>query len=391
MSLIASQPTNLTFDSNATGTTLETGWRSSRSSLQVRHLEDVRDNLRRLKQRQQPQDFMRNASHFIVQWNGTTPEGFFIHQDGVRSAPMKLDRHALRQMAAFLLPARGLGFIDSLTKKSTIGGDKVASMAWDLHRQAYNNGEGKDHTFRTILGTDNLPMVRAVLSGGYPRYDNLDLIEDAMVGLRERIDEWAVVDYSVRNSKMRVRLLHQNEVHRAMAVNKPIPGISLRDSEVGTSRVYILPETFTPWCSNGCGHWAPLLKQGYSRPHSGVTSDQIRGEVADKMESTLTEAYGIRKAYNQAMHVKIDDAFAWFQAQVGTDITQYQQEQVETAMASEPTVRGTNLLGTVVDAVTWVAHEQMDLDTQHRMERLGGQLLHAGLEQQVDRRILIDA
>jgi len=370
-------------------TVAEDSWQSSRKALQTTHLEYVRDQLRRQRLAQNPEDINRQAGQFMVGFRGTTPLGFFMSQDGTPGPMWKLDRRALRSLCSFYLPNRGLGFMDALAKLEK--GDKTATMVMSQFRETYE----KNHLFRTVLGVDGHRQVRAVLSNNYPVYDNLQFIEDVMNGLGNRVDEWKVLDYSNRDSRMRVRMLHENDEYRARQIDKPIPTISLHNGEVGNSAVRILPGTFTLWCSNGCGNHLPLREQGYAQNHSGKTAENIQENIGHALESTLVTSYGIVKQYNQAMHVQIDEAFgenpafAWFQDQVADNdlVSDKIQEQVRHTMENERTVHGRNLLTTVVDAVTYVAHEQMDLAAQDRLERLGGELLHSGLGQSQHRRI----
>lgn len=378
----------------APSTTLHS-WATTQDGREGRHLEEIRDLLRAQRDLEDPQDYERSPSTAVLKLNyGRAHRMQLLFAEGM-GEPMGLSRHALRQLAERTLPSRGLGFMDkliSLRMRNQAGeldeaGAKLATMTWAL----FNQTRKQPLTFRTVK-RGPFRQVRAVLSQGYAVYDNLQFIEDTLAALGSQADLYRAIDWRIDDDAMRVRLVGGGngglETWQSRAVDKPIPMVELWDSEVGKRAVYVKSGTYTLWCSNGCGHWSD---DGVWRwNHTGRTSERIREGVASAIAEAAVKGSGIVEAYNQALNTSINDAFLWFEQQVGNDVTETQKESVRNTMLNNPTVHGEGkLLASVVDAVTWVAHEQADLFEQERLERMGGRLLQRGLGQSEGGRIRV--
>jgi len=374
------------------------------------HLEALRDELREIRQRSDPQDYERSPAQAVIRMGAMGQVSAQFLYPGGMGEPMALTRTAARQLAARTLPQKGLGFLRALARsgQDRVGGGsspgaKLATMAWStlareqgqpLLWRTTNWAHVGPHRAVTAIPVMPRPRsVRAVLSQGYATYDNLEMIEDVLTALGPQADHYRVLDRVLTEDAMRVRLVGGSaealELYRGTQVDKPMPVVEFWDSPTGCRAVWVKSGTFTRWCSNGCGHWSD--KAVWRWPHTGRTSERIRVGVASAMTEAATAASGVAAAYDAALETEINDAFGWFEEQVGNMVTQGTREQVRNTMLTEPTVHGNGrLLASVVDAVTYVAHEQADIFEQERLERLGGRLLHAGLQQaDEDRRILV--
>lgn len=342
--------------------------------------------LRRYRTADAPIDIERSPSTAMIRVNRHgNPTIQFLMPDG-QVEPIELTRHAARQLAQRTLPARGLGFVDSLAEIRDLdragnrfdAGASLASVVWSL----FGRQSKEALMFRTVDAGDRR-IVRAVLSQGYAVYDCLEFVEDTLRSLGTEADNYRAIGWNISDSAMRLRLVagaDASEHYARREVDKPIPMVELWDSEIGARAVYVKSGTFTLWCSNGCGHWSDDAAWRWN--HSGRTSTRIRDGVRDAIAEAALKSAGIVEAYDQALHTAIDDAVAWFRQSTEATLSDALQSKVIDTMGSNPTVHGAGrLLASVVDAVTYVAHEQSSLFEQERLERLGGQLLHAGLRE----------
>jgi hypothetical protein len=355
------------------------------SKIQTYHLEEVRDMLRARKERENPQDYERLPTNTLVKLSKEISGIQFAHVEGA-GEPHKLHPRAFRQLASFVGEGHAHTVLKRLMRKGGADGEKVASMAMHLFNKAYP----KRLKYR-VATRGGMPVVRAVLSEGYCTYDHLDLANDTLTALGDRADKYRVIDYSIGDDMMSIRLLGGDdatlEAWEAKEINWPFPIVELGNSETGDSSVFAKGGTFTLWCSNGCGHWDKSAGI-WRRRHVGRTSDAIRNGLVGAITDQLLLGEGITEAYGNAMSIQINDAYAWFLAQVEDSMTTPQKEAVRTTMMNNSTVNGGGrLLASVVDAVTWVAHEQGDRFRQQELETLGGQLLHRGIQQAEGNRI----
>jgi hypothetical protein len=385
--LTLSRPSPLEAQAVPTATLHEYRPRPGRpGSREGRHLEEVRDILRAQRDLEAPDDPERSPSTIRLRLGYDTPHRMQITYPEGMGEPMTLSRHALRQLAARTLPARGLGFIDKLSQVTIREGEEakprgaqMATMTWALLNRQHTDPV----MFRTVM-RGGQRQVRAVLSQGYATYDNLEFIEDTLTSLGSTADLYRTIGWRITDEVMRLRLVGGSEeglrTWQRRDVDKPMPMVELWNSEVGRRAVYVKSGTYTLWCSNGCGHWSD---DGVWRwNHTGRTAERIRSGVRSAIEEAGVKAQGIVEAYDAALSTAIDDAYAWFESQVEGDLTETQREQVQQTLLHNPTVHGNGrLLASVVDAVTYVAHEQASLFEEERLERIGARLLHRGLQQ----------
>lgn len=360
-------------------------WQSPRDQFTGYHLEEVRDLLLQCKHQDAPCDYDRSPATTVLRLaRAGSPSFQMLFSDGL-GEPMTVSRHALRQLADRTLPSRGLGFLDAMCEVQTGGqvplrdaGAELATVAWSL----FSRQQKSPLMFRTVKrGTGR--HVRAVLSQGYAVYDNLEFVEDVLSSLGRDADNFRAIGWDIGDDAMRLRLVGGEQGLKnwgERALDKPIPMVELWDSEIGKRAVYVKSGTYTLWCANGCGHWSDGAQWRWN--HTGRTSQRIRDGVASAIHEAAAKASGIVEAYDMALDTTIDNAMAWFESQVADMMSESAQKAVGEAMLNEPTVHGSGrLLASVVDAVTWVAHEQTSIFEQERLERIGGQLLDQGLRQ----------
>jgi len=397
--MTTTSPTEITPASDVPTRTLAS-WATPRDYKAGHSLESVRDTLRAQRRLEMPDDIDRlpSSMHIGMDRAGAmtiTP----LHRSG-RGSTMTLSPHAARQLAGRLLPSRGLGFMRALAPlgldamgsrpANPEAGTKLATMAWNTFAH-----QRTSPLMYRVVSRGAAREVRAVLSQGYATYDCLEFVDDVLGALGRDAGLFRVIDWRIDQDAMRVRMVGGSEAAleqwQAREINKPNPMVELWNSEVGRRSVQVKSGTYTLWCANGCGHWDKRAAK-WRWNHTGRTSDRIKTGVAGAIEEALVASNGIAAAYTEALGTAIDDAFGWFENVAGDDLTNGQVEAVGAALRNEPTVNGGGrLLASVVDAVTYVAHEQASMWAQEKLERVGGELLNRGLTEAEGGRIRVDA
>lgn len=354
---------------------------AARGSLTTLHLEDVRDHVRTLAQKQEPLDHERSFSQMHVSFTGGRVTARLLGRDGA-GEEMLVSRNAFQQMSSELLPARfGGGLLDLAALDGD--GEKLATMAWAKFARV----DEKPRLFRTVKMRDNNGDIRRMLrsqhSQGYGTYDNLRFVEDLLDNAGE-LRELPVAQFHLSDAGMRLRFLGvpRDEVQ----LKTPVPMIEAWNSEVGRRRVGLLGGMWKLVCTNGMGTWDK--KSEFHWRHYGE-GDRIGRGVASAMEEIGTASSRVLVAYDQALSVGIDNAFAWMEQQMrGTASTPFIARAIA-ALDHETTTPG-RTLASVVDAITLEAQEE-DLFTQADMEALAADMLRRGLAQARNERILVEA
>lgn len=371
------------------------------------HLEAVRDSLRAIRDDMDPQDYERSPRTMAIQVdrNGNV-QIQPMHHSGM-GEPMRLTRNARSQLASFILGAHGATVLDRLAKmsltapkgadalqlnRSRNAGASLVSNAWGLAAHQFTD----PLRFRSVRRGSGR-TVRAVLSQTYAVYDHLDLIEDTLAALGSDADRYRVIQHDMDDTVGRIRLIGGDDATlqawESKAIDKPFPIIDLRNSETGQSAVYAQGGTFTLWCSNGCGTWDNDAR--YRWNHTGRTSDRIRNGLSHALDEIRVRSSQLVAAYDEALAVQISDTMAWFDAAFADSVSQTQRDAIANTLITEDTVHrdgdSPRLLASLVDAVTFQAHEQSTLAEQARLEQLGATILRDGLTAARDRRIVVGA
>jgi hypothetical protein len=359
------------------------------------HLEEVRDQLKHRLALLSPSDVERSTAQALVRVSRTPAVKMLQRRDGVNgtSTAAVVTRHAMRQLCSFVLPSRGLGFLDRLVSTDgteTFGeGGRIATMAL-----AHLGQQRTDPLLWRMVRQGTGWRCRAVLSQTYKLYDYHELIDDMLTGLNGDAGLWRVIQSYIGDDVMRLRLVGGTEERLEAWADGRVnpwgqlpekggevyPIVEVSNSETGQGAVYVRGKTFRPVCLNGMGSWDTRSVHRWN--HSGKTSQRIRDGVRQAMQEAAVHGAGLADAYRDALRTTVDDAFAWFDAAWGDDLTNTQQDAVKDAIYNEPTTSGEGrMLSSVVDAVTWVAHEQADLHAEERLERLAGSILRRGLDE----------
>lgn len=359
-------------------------WDNGRSieDSKVFHLEHVRDSLQRRRDMEDPQDYEISPRTLRVAFDhNAVANAQILFPDGL-GEPMSVTRHALTQLSRMVMPARGLATLRSTArrefKKGAHEGTGIANALWAIHAK-----DAEPTLIRTVV-RNGQREIRAALSGRYMVYDGLEMIGDILDTLGSDADNYGVTSVDIRDSGMRVRLVDMDD-WQGRKVDVPMATIDLSNSEVGRRAVYVNSGTFTLWCSNGCGHWSNTTRRRWN--HSGSTAERIKSGVRRAMEECMIESRGMVEAYHEALMTQVvgEEFLRQF---ASDDLTDTQMNDAIEQMAINPTVHGKGrLLASVVDAVTWVAHEQISQYEQERLERVGGILLNKGLQMADDHRI----
>ena len=356
---------------------------ATRGVLDTLHLEGVRDYLRTLAGKQEPIDFERSFSQMHVSFVGGRITAQLLSPQGLSGNPMLVSRNGFSQMSAELLPTR-LGA--NLLETADLGpaGEKLATMTW----AEWAKTDTKPRLFRSVQMRDGEGTVKRMLrsqhSQGYGTYDNLRFVEDLLANAGE-LHGLPVGQFTVSDSGMRLRFL--GRAKEEVTLREPVPMIEAWNSEAGRRRTGLVGGMWKLICTNGMGSWDK--KSEYHWRHFG-DSERIGRGVASAMAEIGTASSQVLAAYEQALNVSIDDAFAWMEREMQGVATQAFTARAIEALDHETTTPGKGL-ASVIDAITLEAQNE-DLFTQADMEALAANLLRRGLERRSNRdRILVDA
>ena len=163
--------------------------------------------------------------------------------------------------------------------------------------------EPKSKMLRTFDG--DKPLVRAIVSDKFKTFDNVDLVEAALPQLMESEADWQIVNGTVTDSRLYMRLKSQNQVAEPAIGDAMANGIMLRNSEVGMGSVEVMQMVWTLWCLNGCS------SEKKTR-HTHVTS--ARG--TEDWSLLTSEA---KDADNHALQLKLRDVVAGYTSRESFD------------------------------------------------------------------------
>lgn len=338
--------------------------------VQTTRLEAVRDLLKRQRDLQDPKDLDRSFSQMHLSFRDGRVTAQMLTQNGLDPEIMLVHDNAYRQMSQTLLPAR---FGSGLLAQAGMGdaGEKLSTMSWALWSQKQTN----PRKFRTVQTRDEdgtvRPMIRSQHSQGYAVYDNYSFVQDLLDNAPD-LAEMPVLDFRVTDTGMRLRFSTDGSEH--FELRKPVPIIEAWNSEVGRRRTVLNAGMWMLICTNGMQSWDE--KTSFAWRHFGDTS-RISDGVASAIAEIQTASRGVVDAYNSALDVSIDDAFAFMERELKRDgLTREQIGRAQKALDHEWTTPGGSL-ASAVDATTLIA-QQFDMFEQSTIERAAARMLRRG-------------
>ena len=284
--------------------------------------------------------------------------------DGPSGLQAYLSDHALGQLASRVGPTAGFGpYVRACDPKL-----RMLNMNTWIQR---HTGKG-DSLLRVVQGgyseesgiRDRARVVRALLSGRYEPFDDLDLLR-SLEGL-PRIDEAVVRWMDVNDLTSHVRLSWPEERVALRVGDEVERGVHISNSEVGARSVRIEPLVYRLVCTNGM--IAPRKMGGYSIRHvgKGERVRQLVREAIDDVFGATQELIGkFQEALTSAIDQPVDELSALAKA---GQLTEAQFKDVLNAYLVEPEATKYG----VTNAVTLAAQGQDDPVTRTDMEALAG-------------------
>jgi hypothetical protein len=275
-------------------------------------------------------------------------------------------------VASEVLPSRFFSGLKSLSAIDTQG-EKLATMSWAKFAQAKK--EPPVRMVRTVnMNVDGRTerVIRSCHSQGYATYSNYEFVNDLLNSAGEYAD-LPVLHWKVTDGGMRLRFA--GDSMDRLEIGKPMPMVEAWNSEVGLRRVGLRGGQFVLKCTNGMGHWNDKTEYGWI--HRG-SSDRIRNGVQHAFENLRVTASSVVEAYNNALNVQIDNAFLWMEQELEGKVSDRVLRAAQAGL-SDPTTTPGGLLASVVDAITLVAQDEIDMYQQYEVEKVASSLLIKGL------------
>lgn len=335
------------------------------------HLEEVRDTLAKIHEKQAPEDIERSLDQLHVSFENGVMTARLLTPQGPSEKVYRVSQHGASLLAREVLPA---GFWAGLRTQAggDIAGQRLATLNWAYFAR---QGDRKPRMIRTIntgLNKQVVPLIRSCHSQGYAPYSNLEFVQDILDNGGE-FANMPVLDFKLSDSYFRLRIA--DSPSGELPLHQPVPMFELWNSEVGLRRVGLRGGLFKLVCTNGAGHWDD--KTEYNWIHRG-SADRIKSGVRSAFENVRVASSGVLDAYNRALDVGIDNAYQWLEESLlGAGVSAARTEEIKVALTHETTTPGLNL-ASCIDAVTLIA-QQDDLAGQYELERIASSLLHRGL------------
>ena len=333
------------------------------------HLEEVRDYLRLLADKQEPLDIERSLDQLHVGFINGHMAGQLLTPNGVDPEKYVFSTNGASQMAKEVLPN---GFFKGLREQAQFNeqGAKLATVNWAFFAAQY----AKPRLVRTVktrcADGEVRRMIRSCHSQGYGVYGNLQFVQDILDNAGEFRD-LPVADFRVTDSVMRLRFL-EGEV----TLDAPVAMYEAWNSEVGRRRVGLRGGMWQLDCTNGMGHWNE--KTEYNWIHRG-DPERIQNGVQDAFTNLRTSASGVVNAYKEAVDVRIDDAFQWLEEQMQRRGASAARVESAKQGMTDPTSAPGLTLASAVDGITLIAQKETDLLEQYDLERMAADLLNRSL------------
>ena len=284
--------------------------------------------------------------------------------DGPSGLQAVLSDHAFGQLAARVGPTNGsVAYLRHCPPRL---------RTLNVNHWMQHNAPEDDTLLRTVRGhyaegsglPEGTPTVRAVLSGRYEPFDDLDLVR-AMEGL-PRIDQAVVRWADVNDLTTHVRLTWPEDRVQLRVGDVVERGVHISNSEVGARSVRIQPLVFRLVCLNGM--LAPSKMGGYAIRHVG-NGDRVRQLVAEAVDDVFgatEELIGrFQQALTEAVAQPVDELTALAKAGSLTE-AQFKATLDSYLLEAEPTRFG------IANAVTLAAQGQDDPVQRTDMEALAG-------------------
>ena len=346
------------------------------SELAHMSLEEVRDLLARIKDKQDPVDHDRSFEQLHMEFRGGRVTAQFLGPRGLEGEPMLVHENAFSQMgsAGQSSPLMPSYLARNLLETAKLGseGESMATAMWALWRR----GNSKPRNFRTINIKDpGTGAVRRCLrsqhSQKYATYDNLQFVQD-LLDFAPDLRDAPVMDFTLTDMAMRLRFALESLDN--IEVNKPIPMLEAWDSEAGRRRVTLRDLIWKLVCANGMSVTNDVSKWAWT--HIG-DAQRIQSGVQSAYREIETSSSGAVQAYDEALNIGINNAMLFLDQQLtGMGATQDQVLKAQGAL-SDPTTTPGGTLASAVDAVTLIAQDY-DLFVQSDLERMAGSLLNVG-------------
>lgn len=359
---------------------------SQKGMLATMHLEEVRDYLGRLAERQDCVDYERTLNQLHVEFVDGRLQARWMNANGLDPEVMYFSDHGASMVAGEVLPSRffnGLKTLSGIDSQS----EKLATMSWAKFAQSKKDPQVRMvRTTNMQVNGEVCRVIRSCHSQGYATYSNYEFVNDLLSSAGEYAD-LPVLHWKVTDGGMRLRFA--GEAVDRLEIGKPIPMVEAWNSEVGLRRVGLRGGQFVLKCTNGMGHWNDRTEYGWI--HRG-SSDRIRNGVQNAFENLKVTASNVIEAYNNALNVQIDNAFMWMEQELEGKVSDRVLRSAQAGL-SDPTTTPGGLLASVVDAVTLIAQNEIDMFQQYEIEKLASSLLikGLGLAQQNNNRIAVMA
>ena len=333
-------------------------------------LEDIRDQLKKLEEKQVPTDFLRPTNQLHVgfddrgafaQWktpNGMSPEQYRFTQLG------------LSHLNSEVLPSRFYTGLQRMAQADDTG-RKLATLNYNFFLVQSSDKIRRVRSIQTNIsdgkgGHTVTPIIRSVHSDQYAPYSNIEFVQDLLDQAPE-LAKLPVLSSHVSDNSMRIRFAGE-----AIELKKPIRMYEAWNSEVGNRSVSLKGGIFKLICTNGMGHWDNSLS--YRWAHRGNTQ-RIRDGVSEAMKGIDFAASQAQQLYTKALTKAINDFDTWFkdtmaQYSVATETSKRVLENM-----NHVTTTPGYTLASVVDSLTLTAQARNSLDGQEELEQTAARIL----------------
>lgn len=349
-------------------------YQASTQQIELHSLEELRDWLIRLEERQIPYDETMSLENLHVSFEkGHMSAQVMSADSGLKDRNLLFLETGALNVAREVLPARFFSGLQDLVMLDTAGA-KLATMVWSKFRLHMTSRPRKVRTImiRDPHGSDKPQRaIRSCHSTDYASFSNKEFVQD-LLNNAERYASMPILGARVTDTGMRIRFAGTEFNPKDPDIERPVSMIECWNSEVGRRKVGVRGGAYHLRSGHALTHWN--RRKEYSWVHRGSTK-RIKDEVNSSFADLVRTASEVLEAYESASSILVEDPREWVGSVLGRFTTEKEVEHVQARLENKPCS-----LAMVVDAIAIRALFSPGIFDQSEMEAIAAQVLILGLE-----------
>lgn len=360
-------------------------------------LEDFRDKLRQIQQKQSPQDYSIAPNTLGFNFDNGVAQCRRITDNKSPEWQWFFDQNGWNQFAKLCLPRSGGNFIEETMNIHPVDVDveQLENMKQGIRQlaasivMAHCTGYNKPLMFRTVqkrvgqyVNADGITkditgcFIRAVLSEQYAPYSNLEFVETIL----STIGNMGVYRMNLSDMGMTLKLIDIEKSVEDLSVNEEIAMITALNSEVGLKKAKIASGILQKVCSNGMTSFR--TESSIESVHRG-DQEKMKEKIASGMIDIQEGQRQLLQDFAKAKTIHFKNGYEWMTKTVQRlgKVNNNIILNIINAMNDEQYAsHSPNTLAGICDGITLLAQsDEFDVFEQLELEELASKVLDHGL------------